>query len=308
MGGSKDIVNESIVFSEESRSQRKDIDSSKFALPEFKNRALLEEALTHSSVSLNNNNERLEFLGDSVCGLAAAEYLFKKFPNIDQGELTRLKSSLVDKYELGKYCEMMQADKDFQYDDGSCNIKKNPKLASDLFEAIIGAYFIDCDHKYENVSKFLFRFFDTVPEEQFKKRKLLDPKGEFQRWVQKHVGPYQPKYECVRDAYFEQRNSEKGKEVSGATGRYTFRVSVNGMAYGEGCGRNKASASKECAINAIKKLVKSGKYDLGYEQDRKNKRHKLINEQLEKQMSSASISMNSSRASSPSLAGKESPQ
>ena len=65
----------------------------------FKNRALLEEALTHSSYANDNqlkiNNERMEFLGDAVLSLVSAQFLYEKFPDLPEGDLSKIRSSLV---------------------------------------------------------------------------------------------------------------------------------------------------------------------------------------------------------------------
>ena len=68
----------------------------------FENKNLIIEALTHKSYKKPYNNERLEFLGDAVIDLIVGEYLFKKFPNVDEGELSKLRASLVNEKGLEK--------------------------------------------------------------------------------------------------------------------------------------------------------------------------------------------------------------
>ena len=111
----------------------------------FKNIELLELALTHKSYSSSYNNERLEYLGDSILNSIISQYLFKRFPNEKEGLLTRMRAYLVkaetliikaEEYALGDYIKLSK---------GTANLSKDRKnsILEDAFEAIIGAIFID---------------------------------------------------------------------------------------------------------------------------------------------------------------------
>ncbi|HIE34953.1 MAG TPA: ribonuclease III [Campylobacterales bacterium] len=111
----------------------------------FKNRKLLIEALTHKSYKKDFNNERLEFLGDAVLDLIIGEYLFYKFPNADEGELSKIRASLVNedsfsklanKIDLGKYIFISLAEENNQG-------RSKPSLLSNAFEAVIGAIYLE---------------------------------------------------------------------------------------------------------------------------------------------------------------------
>ncbi len=111
----------------------------------FKNEELLKEALTHKSYKSPVNNERLEFLGDAVLDLIVGEYLFKKFPKAHEGELSKLRASLVNeegfaklanRLDIGKYIYISQAEE-------NNNGRTKPSLLSNAFEAVMGAIYLE---------------------------------------------------------------------------------------------------------------------------------------------------------------------
>ena len=112
----------------------------------FKDIKLLKLALTHRSYS-NNNNERLEFLGDSILGAIIAIELFKLFPTADEGELTRLKSYLVRGLTLAEIGKELQLSKTLKL--GSGELKNGglhrESILEDCVEAILGAIYLDSD-------------------------------------------------------------------------------------------------------------------------------------------------------------------
>jgi len=126
----------------------------------FKNKELLELALTHKSFSSSYNNERLEFLGDSILNAIISQYLFNKFNNEKEGLLTRMRSYLVkaetlvikaEEFTLGDYIKLSK---------GTANLSKDRKnsILEDAFEAIIGAIFIDAG--WEHVNEITLKIFN----------------------------------------------------------------------------------------------------------------------------------------------------
>ena len=118
---------------------------------QFKNPALLNEALTHSSYANEHKsqhikyNERLEFLGDSVLSIVVSDYIYKNCPELPEGELTKLRASLVcekslyefaKKIDLGKYLVLSKGERN----NGGAD---RPSILSDAFEALIAAIYID---------------------------------------------------------------------------------------------------------------------------------------------------------------------
>jgi len=111
----------------------------------FKNKQLIIEALTHKSYKKPYNNERLEFLGDAVLDLIVGEYLFSKFPNSNEGILSKIRASLVNEsgftllaraINLGEYIYLSAAEE-------NNNGRNKPSLLSNAFEAIIGAIYLE---------------------------------------------------------------------------------------------------------------------------------------------------------------------
>jgi ribonuclease-3 len=111
----------------------------------FENKQLIIEALTHKSYKKPYNNERLEFLGDAVLDLIVGEYLYKKFPDEDEGVLSKIRASLVNEsgftklaraIDLGRYIYLSPAEEN---NDG----RDKPSLLSNAFEAIIGAIYLE---------------------------------------------------------------------------------------------------------------------------------------------------------------------
>ncbi len=112
---------------------------------QFKNKDLIIEALTHKSYKKDYNNERLEFLGDAVLDLIVGEYLYKKFAHTNEGNLSKLRASLVNEkgfeklaldMDLGKMIFLSPAEEN----NGG---RKKASLLSDTFEAVIGAFYLE---------------------------------------------------------------------------------------------------------------------------------------------------------------------
>lgn len=120
----------------------------------FCNKVLLQHAFTHSSFGKQENvefNERLEFLGDSVLGFIVSEFLFCNFPQRPEGDLTVIKSKVVSASTLSVVVDKLGV---AQYLQASANFTVSPDVKADLFEAVLGAIFIDGG--LESVKQFVF--------------------------------------------------------------------------------------------------------------------------------------------------------
>ena len=189
---------------------------------EFKNKALLELALTHASTATGKTYERLEFLGDRVLGMAVADTLYNKFPDEPEGDLARRLSALVQgetlaqiarQYELGEYIQLSEAERN----SGGAD---NDHILADVVEAILGALYLDADYQTcQHVVSHLWgeRFYKMTQPPQH-------PKTRVQEWVQsKALGL--PIYEIVGQSgpdhapVFEVRLSVEGYEAATAYGR-----------------------------------------------------------------------------------------
>lgn len=208
----------------------------------FKDKNLLELALTHSSFAnenkLKKNNERFEFLGDSVLGFVTAEYLFNEFKNRPEGEMTKLRAAVVCEKSLFKFAEQIDLGKYIRLGRGedSTGGRNRPSVVSDAFEAVIAAIYIDGG--MEAVKPYILRFIkDAVKRET----SFKDNKSFLQEEIQKVKGNTL--------AY-----EEVGEEGPDHDKTFVFRVKLNGEVIGEGKGKSKKEAEQNAAGNALNKL------------------------------------------------------
>ena len=126
----------------------------------FKNIKHLELALTHKSFSNTNNNERLEFLGDSILNSIISQHLFQRFVDVKEGLLTRMRAYLVKAETLTIKAEELSLGDYIQLSKGTANLSKDRKnsILEDSFEAIIGAIYLDSN--WEQVNTIVLNTFD----------------------------------------------------------------------------------------------------------------------------------------------------
>lgn len=211
----------------------------------FKELPLLEEALVHSSY-LNENphftiptNERLEFLGDAVLGLIVAEELYRRFPSLSEGDLTRLRSALVRQETLAKLARPLKLG-DYllmgKGEEASGGRSRQGNLAR-AFEAVLGAIYLD--QGIEAASAFLAR--TLFPEiERLHNEGEPDYKSRLQQLVQSRrmKAVYSPV-------------DETGPEHEK---RFVVEVLVEGAVQGRGEGKSKKEAEQEAARQALQNL------------------------------------------------------
>lgn len=128
----------------------------------FKNQSLLVEALTHKSYKKPYNNERLEFLGDAVLDLVVGEFLFARFPKSDEGELSKMRASLVNEKGFAKLAERVRLGEVIFISNAEENNKgrEKPSLISNAFEATMGAIYLESG--LEEVRTITHRLLDEV--------------------------------------------------------------------------------------------------------------------------------------------------
>lgn len=212
----------------------------------FRNRALLETALTHSSYANENRasgivcNERLEFLGDSVLGVTVADFLYRHFPDMPEGRMTRLRAELVCEQSLHRVAlelhlgDYLRLGKGEEHNGG----RKRASILSDAVEAVIAAMYLDAG--IETAAGFIHRcLLDDV--RAIETPTFTDYKTSLQELVQRHSGQVLS-YELV---------GEEGPDHA-----KTFRVQVclNGDPIGRGTGRTKKEAEQAAAANALEAL------------------------------------------------------
>ena len=208
----------------------------------FKDFALLDEALTHSSTKKKENYERLEFLGDRVLGLVIAELLYKRFPDETEGDLARRQASLVQgatvaglsaRIALADFIVLSESERE------SGGAKKENILA-DAYESLIGAIYLDGG--LEPCRKLISSQWHEVLDKMI--RPPQHPKTQVQEWVQGRGLPL-PVYEI--------------KEQTGPDHAPVFkvRIQVEGFEPLSAQGRSRQEAEKEAARKFIKHHVRT---------------------------------------------------
>lgn len=154
----------------------------------FLDTRLFQEAITHRSVG-GNNNERLEFLGDSVLDLIIAEFLFLNFPNLKEGELSRIRSHLVKKDTLATIAGEIDLGKLVILGPGELKSggQRRDTILANALEAVIGAIFLD--EGLDGAKHFVFALFQTRIDELPSPSELKDPKSQLQEYLQAHNLP-----------------------------------------------------------------------------------------------------------------------
>ena len=214
----------------------------------FKNRALLQTALTHSSYANERHDpscqsyERLEFLGDSILGLVTADFLYRREPSLPEGRMTRLRAELVCETSLHKVAlelglgDYMRLGRGEEHTGG----RERPSILADMVESIIAALYLDggLDRAREFI---MSRVLNNV--EISDNHRSADYKTELQELVQRKSGQH-ISYEMV---------SQSGPDHNKV---FTFQVSINGQPAGEGSGRTKKEAEQMAACMALEALRK----------------------------------------------------
>ena len=162
----------------------------------FSDVALLKQALTHRSVN-KNNNERLEFLGDSILGCVISHELYHRFPLVDEGQLSRLRSSLVRGQTLAKLAKTLNLSETLVLGQGELKSGgfRRESIQADAFEAILGAIFLDSD--YVTVSAVILKLYDELLSDASPDDSLKDFKTQLQELLQKK-GHSLPIYELIK--------------------------------------------------------------------------------------------------------------
>ena len=163
---------------------------------QFSDIELLNKALTHRSVS-KQNNERLEFLGDSVLGSIISEELYSRHSSIDEGQLSRLRSHLVRGNTLANLAKKLNISENLKLGQGELKSGgfRRESILADTFEAILGAVFLDSD--YLTVKKVVLNLFSDLLNEVKSEESLKDFKTQLQEMLQKK-GYDLPKYELLQ--------------------------------------------------------------------------------------------------------------
>lgn len=212
---------------------------------QFSDEKLLEQAVTHRSFSRNKNNERLEFLGDSVLGLVISGYLFTRLQGSSEGELSRVRASLVKEEALATVARDICLGDFLRLGGGELKSGgyRRASILSDAMEAIFGAIYLDAG--FEQCQKVILFLYDeylvTLPNQA----DLKDPKTTLQEYLQAKKIDL-PSYQVVKT---------EGKSHDQV---FTIECRIDGLdivAKGRGSSRKKA---EQIAASAALKQVKNG--------------------------------------------------
>lgn len=214
----------------------------------FKNKRMLNQALIHSSY-LNehdiglSDNERLEYLGDSVLGLVVNEYLFKRFENYSEGELAKIKSVVVSENILSEAALELGIGPFLLMGKGEdiTGGRERASILANALEAIIGAYYLDSGFK--DLRRFVLGFLKEHIERINSMTYQRDPKTTLQEYVQKKYKG-RPVYEVV---------AENGPDHSK---EFIVRLLINDKEITTGTGGSKRKAEMDAAAFALRKIEK----------------------------------------------------
>ena len=207
---------------------------------------LIGRALTHRSYINEHpealeDNERLEFLGDAVLDFVVGAWLYNHFPEMSEGEMTRLRAALVSTDRLGEFGAQIKIGQALRMGNGEEESGGRRRLAMlcNAFEALVGAVYLEAG--ITAVQDFLDPLLSKAVAQIREGKGDQDPKSLLQEWVQAR-GLAAPMYRIV---------SESGPDHSKY---FQVEVIVGGKSVGRGEGRSKQAASKAAASEAMKKL------------------------------------------------------
>ena len=208
----------------------------------FENAELLATALTHRSAAyereVGQSYERLEFLGDAVIGLATTEWLYLRYGELDEGDLTRLKSRLVSSDVLAEHAAGLGIGPSLRLGQGEerSGGRSKKSLLADAFEAVLGAIFLDGG--FEEARRITWDLLEAMSVEMDESLPLLEAKNRLQEILQA-CGTALPEY-LVR--------AESGPDHEKS---FEVEVRIDGEVRGVGAGSSKKSAEQRAAMAAL---------------------------------------------------------
>ena len=210
----------------------------------FIDKDLIKKAFTHRSY-LNENrslklehNERLEFLGDAVLELVVTDFLYKKFPQKNEGELTALRSALVKAETLATAAEVVGMNSYLLLSKGESKDigRARQYILANTFESVVGAIYLD--QGYDVAGKFIADQLFSQIDEIIENKKFIDAKSRFQEMAQEKTG-FTPSYKLVK---------EVGPDHNKI---FTVSVTVGEEEITEGEGKSKQEAEQMAAEKAL---------------------------------------------------------
>lgn len=221
-------------------------DLSKLLGVDFKDRMHLLTAVTHRSYlnehreAKQDHNERMEFLGDAVLELVVTDYLFQKYPDKPEGELTSVRAALVNTVSLSEASQQLGVNDFLLMSKGEAKDTGRARqyILANAFEALIGALYLD--QGYDVAQAFIANNLFAKTDRIVEKRLWQDPKSRFQELAQEHTSTT-PTYQTI------------GQEGPDHDRVFTIGVYLGKEEVAQGKGRSKQEAEQQAAENAIEK-------------------------------------------------------
>lgn len=210
----------------------------------FQNASLLQMALTHISFIYERAgkgqqcNERLEFLGDSVLACITADFLYRTYPELNEGELSNVRAMLVKGNTLARFASEIELGKFLRLGKGERNAGVSQRTLASTFEALLGALYLD--QGLEAVRAYLLPRIRPLAHQIVETRLFKDDKSRFQELAQAHDG-ITPVYRLA------------GQEGPSHDQEFTVEVLVGEQVAGVGQGRNKQTAEQAAASEALRR-------------------------------------------------------
>lgn len=207
----------------------------------FSDQQLLVQALTHKSIKTKPNNERLEFLGDSIVNLIVSQYLYHHLEQASEGDMSKIRSSIINEPSLTKMADQIHIRSFIKLSLGEENNqgRNKPSLISDAFEAVIAAIYLDSDLEtvIKVLSQLIEKTFKTIDLSLFR-----DYKTQLQEMVQ-------AKYKLVPEyILLEEVGPDHDKQ-------FKIEVRIDDKAYAIGLDRNKKGAQQIAASKALAMML-----------------------------------------------------
>ncbi|MCB0351577.1 MAG: ribonuclease III [Bdellovibrionales bacterium] len=215
----------------------------------FKSNELLSRSLTHKSFDnefpkkSKGHNERLEFLGDAVLDLALSDYLMKRFPELNEGELSKIRASLVNEKVLAEVALELGLENLIRFGKGEFKSggSLKPRLLSCAFEALVGALYRDSD--FQNTNDIILKiFFDRIENLDLETHFKSDYKTHLQEKLQGMLKQI-PNYELER---------EEGPDHNKV---FFVKIKIDDQVVATGTGRSKKQAEQDAARIALENLL-----------------------------------------------------
>ena len=211
----------------------------------FKNIKLLENAFIHRSFINENprgnleHNERLEFLGDAVLELSVTDFLFNKFKNKQEGELTAHRAALVNAVTLSEVAVDLEINEYLMLSKGEAKDtgRARQNILADAFESVIGAIYLE--HGFDEADKFIIKYLLSKTEEVVSRGLLKDAKSKVQEMSQEIYG-VTPRYKVVKET-----GPDHDKH-------FTVAIFFGPEKIAEGDGKSKQEAEQQAAVNGLK--------------------------------------------------------